>query len=102
MSHLEKLFPTPIKKEKVIKNGDSIVVTISDGKECRVPNLIGMSKKEVMEALDKLDLEYNFVFQSSSKEKNTAIKQSIRAGSKVSSGTTITVTLSNGKDIEVS
>ena len=88
------------KNGEVIKNGDSIVVTISDGKECRVPNLIGMSKKEVMEALDKLDLEYNFVFQSSSKEKNTAIKQSIRAGSKVSNGTTITVTLSNGKDIE--
>lgn len=86
-------------KGDVIKNGDSIIVTISDGSECKVPNLIGMSKKEVIEALEKVGLNYNFVTQNSSKEKNTAIKQSISAGSTVSSGTTITVTLSNGKTV---
>ena len=38
--------------------------------------------------------------QNSTKEKNTVIKQSISAGSTVSDGTTITVTLSNGKQTE--
>lgn len=88
------------KKGDTIKNGDSIIVTISDGKECKVPNVVGMSKKEAIEALEAAGLNYNFVTQSSSKSKNTVIKQSISAGSKVSSGTTITVTLSSGKNTE--
>lgn len=88
------------KKGDTIKNGDSIIVTISDGKECKVPNIIGMSKSKAIEALEDAGLNYNFVTQNSSKAKNTVIKQSISAGSKVSSGTTITVTLSSGKDNE--
>ncbi len=89
------------KKGDTIKNGDTIVVKISDGKECKVPNLIGMSKKEVISKLESLNLNYNFVYQSSNKySKDKVIKQSISAGSKVSSGTTITVTLSNGKKEE--
>ncbi len=88
------------KKGDTIKNGDSIIVTISDGKECKVPNIIGMSKSKAIQALEDAGLNYNFVTQNSSKAKNTVIKQSISAGSKVSSGTTITVTLSSGKDNE--
>lgn len=88
------------KKGETIKNGDSIIVTISDGKERKVPDLIGMTKKEAIEALEKVGLNYNFVTQNSNKSKNTVIKQSISAGSKVSDGTTITVTISNGKKVE--
>ena len=88
------------KKGDTIKNGDSIVVTISDGKECEVPDLIGMSRKEATDALEEAELNYNFVTQNSNKSKNTVIKQSISAGSNVSKGTTITVTLSNGKSVE--
>ena len=88
------------KKGDTIKNGDSIIVTISDGKECKVPNIIGMSKSKAIQALEDAGLNYNFVTQNSSKAKNTVIKQSISAGGKVSSGTTITVTLSSGKDNE--
>ena len=62
---------------------------------------LAMSKKEAIEALEDAGLNYNFVTQSSSKSKNTVIKQSISAGSKVSSGTTITVTLSSGKKTEL-
>ena len=88
------------KEGDVIKNGDSIIVTISDGEERKVPNIIGMSKKEAIDALEEVGLNYNFVMQNSTKEKNTVIKQSISAGSTVSDGTTITVTLSNGKQTE--
>ena len=59
-----------------------------------------MSKKEAIDALEEVGLNYNFVMQNSTKEKNTVIKQSISAGSTVSDGTTITVTLSNGKQTE--
>lgn len=88
------------KKGDTIKNGDSIVVTISDGSQCEVPDLIGMSKKEAIKALEDAGLNYNFVTQNSNKSKNTVIKQSISSGSEVSSGTTVTVTLSNGKNVE--
>lgn len=95
-----KVISYSYKKGESIKNGDSIIVVISDGKECKVPDVVGMSKKEASEALEKAGLNYNFVTQTSSKSKNTVIKQSISSGSKVSQGTTITVTLSNGKTVE--
>lgn len=86
------------KKGDVIKNGDAIIVTISDGKKCEVPNLVGMSKNDIISKLKKLNLNYNFVYQASSKvAKDKAIKQSVSAGSEVSKGTTITITLSSGK-----
>ena len=89
------------KKGDIIKNNDTIIVTISDGKEYKVPNLIGMSKKSIIAKLEDLGLNYNFVYQSSNKyTKDKAIKQSISAGSKVTKGTTITITLSNGKETE--
>ena len=77
-----------------------LLVTISDGEERKVPDIIGMSKKEAIDALEEVGLNYNFVMQNSTKEKNTVIRQSISAGSTVSDGTTITVTLSNGKQTE--
>ena len=89
------------KKGDIIKNNDTIIVTISDGKEYKVPDLIGMSKKAIITKLKDLELNYNFVYQYSNKyAKDKAIKQSISAGSKVSKGTTITITLSKGKENE--
>lgn len=86
------------KKGDVIKNNDVIVVTISDGKKSEVPNLIGMSKHDIISKLKKLGFNYNFVYQSNSKvAKDKALKQSISAGSEVSKGSTITITLSSGK-----
>lgn len=81
-----------------IKNDDTIIVKISDGKKCEVPNLKGLTKKEAISKLEKVNLKYNFVYKASNEiSKDKVISQSISAGSEVSSGTTITVTLSNGK-----
>lgn len=81
-----------------IKNDDTIIVKISDGKKCEVPNLKGLTKKEAISKLEKVNLKYNFVYKASKDiAKDKVISQSISAGSEVSSGTTITVTLSNGK-----
>lgn len=82
----------------VIKNNDSIVVTISDGEKLEVPDLKGMTKSDIISKLKKLGLNYNFVYKSDKNiAKDKAISQSISAGSDVSKGTTITITLSSGK-----
>ena len=82
----------------VIKNNDTIIVYISDGKKCEVPNLVNLSKNEAINKLKKANLDYTFIYKNSnSVSKDKVISQSISAGSNVSSGTTITVTLSNGK-----
>ncbi len=86
------------KKGDVIKNNDTIIIKISDGKKIEVPNLKGLTKKEISSKLDKLNLNYNFVYKSSNDvPEGKAISQSISSGSEVSSKTTITITISSGK-----
>lgn len=87
-------------KGDVIKNDDTIIVKISDGKKIDVPDLKGLTKKVAIKKLEDLDLKYNFIYKNSSKDKDIVIGQSISAGSNISSNVTITVTLSNGKKEE--
>lgn len=85
-------------KGDTIKNGDTIIVTISDGKKISVPNVKGLSKNEATSKLKSAGLNYSFVYKySDSVAKGNVISQSISSGSEVSSGTTITITISNGK-----
>ena len=80
-----------------IKNNDVIIIKISDGEEIEVPNLIGLSKSEIESKLNKISLNYNFVYKyNDDVDEGTSYKQSISKGSKVSSGTTITITISKG------
>ena len=89
-----------IKKGQTIKNDEAIVVTISDGENCKVPDLKGLSKADAISKLKKANLEYSFVYVSSDKAKDKVVNQSISSGSEVSCTTTITVNLSNGKSDE--
>ena len=86
------------KAGEAIKNDDTIIVTISDGKKREVPNLKGLTKKEAITKLDRVGLNYNFVYKNSVEDKDIVLRQSIGAGSEVSTGATITITLSNGKN----
>lgn len=87
-----------VKSGKTIKNDEVIIVTISDGKESIVPDIVGDTKANAISKLKEEGLGYNFIYQNSTKfSKDKVISQSISAGSKVSNGTTITVVLSNGK-----
>ena len=85
------------KKGEKINLDEAIIVTISDGKQTKVPDLVGLTKSEAITKLEKANLKYNFIYRNSSKKKNTVIDQSISAGSEISTATTITVSLSNGK-----
>jgi len=88
------------KKGDIIKNNDIIKIIISDGSKRTVPNLKGLTKKEAISKLEKAGLKYSFVYKNSSKEKDTVLNQSISSGSEISNGTTITITLSNGREEE--
>ena len=88
------------KAGQAIKKNDTITVTISDGVKKKVPDLEGLTKSEAIAKLDKVDLNYSFIYKNSDKKKNIVIDQSIKAGSEISSGTTITITLSNGEKEE--
>lgn len=90
------------KKGDTIKNSDTIIITISQGKKVTVPNLVGKTKDAAIKELKSLNLKYNFVYENSTKTKNTVIKQSLKAASEVSQNTTLTLTISNGKKPNVS
>ncbi len=80
-----------------IKNNDVVIVTISDGKRIEVPNLKGLTKNQAIDKLEKASLNYSFVYKySDTVASGKVISQSISAGSEVSQGTTVTVTISNG------
>ena len=86
------------KKGDTIKNNDTIIVTISDGKKISVPSVIGLTKSAAEAKLKSAGLNYNFVYRyNSNVEKGKVSNQSISAGSTVSAGTTVTITISNGK-----
>ncbi|MBQ8535452.1 MAG: PASTA domain-containing protein [Bacilli bacterium] len=81
-----------------IKNGDSVSVTISDGKQVEVPNVIGQSKSSAISKLEGAGLNYNVSSKySDSVAKDKVISQSISAGSKVGTGTTVSIIISLGK-----
>ena len=87
-----------LKSGYTIKNNDTIIVTISDGKKISVPNVKGLTKNEATTKLKNANLGYSFVYKySNSVAKGKVISQSISAGSEVSAGTTVTVTISDGK-----
>ena len=86
------------KKGETIKNNDLIVVTVSDGKEAVVPNVVGSTQAQATSKLKSAGFGYSLVYSySNTVLKGSVIKQSISGGSKVAQGTTITLTISNGK-----
>ena len=81
----------------IIKNGDTITVTVSKGKAITVPNFVGMSKSSIKTKCSELGLGCSFSYGSyGNTKKDVATSQSVSSGSKVESGTSINVVLSKG------
>ena len=70
---------------------------MSLGKKNTVPNFIGMTRKEAENACDENHLSCTFNYAYSTREKNTVINQNKTAGSEVTEGTNVVLTISNGK-----
>lgn len=87
-----KLISSSHKENQIIKNNETVILVISQGGNTIIPNLIGMTKEEASNNCKKANINCKFVDDSN--EKNTkVIKQSMRSGSNVPSGTTVTLTL---------
>lgn len=87
------------KKGEIIKNGETITVTVSKGKAITVPNFKGMTKANITTKCNSLGLtcSYSYGSYSSSTKKDVATGQSVTSGKKVEQGTAVTITLSRGK-----
>lgn len=85
------------KKGQSLKNDEVIKITVSDGAKRSVPDVVGLTKNQAARKLEDAGLNYNFVYKNSSTARDKVISQSMSSGSEVPDGTTITITLSNGK-----
>jgi beta-lactam-binding protein with PASTA domain len=92
-----KVISYSYKTGSVIKNGDSIVVNISDGSKKTVPNVVGLTKSNAISKLENAGVKYSVNYKNSTETKDKVIGQSISAGSEISSGTTVVINVSNGK-----
>ena len=92
-----KVISYSYEKGETIKNNDTIIVKVSDGKESSVPNVVNATKANAKSKLENAGFRVNYVYKCSTIANGNVIRQSISAGSGVSQGTVVTVTVSNGK-----
>ena len=81
----------------IIKNSDSIKVIISDGVKRSVPKVVGLTKNKACSKLEDEGLNCSVVYKNSTETKDKVLSQSISAGSEVSNGSTVVISVSNGK-----
>lgn len=90
----DDIIKASVKTGKAINLDETITVYVSKGKAVTIPNFIGKTKSEIQNECDKLNIKCTFVTEySTSKENNTAIKQSKNKGEQISEGDTIQITL---------
>lgn len=93
----DKIIKTSIEEGKNINLGETITVYVSKGIAVKVPNFIGKSKSEVQKECDNLGINCSFTESYSTKTKGTVIAQNINAGTEISKGDTIVITLATNK-----
>lgn len=91
---------SPAAKAQAAK-GSTITVTLSPGqKPITVPNVVGYSKSQAESALSNAGLKYAYAdAQYSDTVAEGSVISQTRSGETVSAGTTVTLTLSKGKQI---
>ncbi len=97
-----------IKKDTIIKvfpeegsnitTLDTVIITISRGKQVTVPNLTGLSKSSIETKCKEAKLSCTFTYGSytESTKRDISLYQSKRQGTIVGEGTNVTITLSSG------
>ena len=92
-----KIISVDKKPGQTLSQTETITVVVSLGKRRSIPNFIGMTRSEAKNACDNNGLSCTFNYAYSTKTKNTVINQNKTAGSEVSEGTNVILTISNGK-----
>ena len=93
----DKIIKTSTEEGKNINLEETITVYVSKGIAVKVPNFIGNSKSEVQKECDSLGINCSFTESYSTKTKGTVIAQNINAGTEISKGDTIVITLATNK-----
>lgn len=92
-----KVISYSYKEDEIIDPDDVVYVKVSLGKAITIPSFIGKSKSEIKNTCNSLGLRCSFTTGTYTKyTSNIAYAQSRTAGSKVASGSSITITLSKG------
>ena len=83
---------------QIIKDDDTVIVTVSKGKSISIPNFVGMSKSNITSKCNSLNLNCSFKSggYTDKTARDIAINQSKKAGTTVSEGTSLVITLSAG------
>lgn len=92
-----KIISVDKKPGQTLSQTETITVVVSLGKKRNIPNFIGMTRNEAKRACDNNGLSCTFNYAYSTKTKDTVIYQNKTAGSEVSEGTSVILTISNGK-----
>ena len=101
-------YSNSIKKDNIIKSShqagddikldDTVIITISKGKNITIPNFINKNKSEIQNTCTNLNISCTFKYGSKTEKiaKDIAISQSKSSGTTVSEGTNVIITLSSG------
>jgi len=95
-----KIIYASLPEDTVMKEGDSITLRVSLGKEvtfCSVPSLLGLNEYQAADKLRKSGLEVgDITYQTSSSPIGTVISQSVAEGSTLREQSKVSFTLSGG------
>ena len=94
----DKIISTSKKTGENISKDDVIIIKVSKGKSITIPNFVGMSKTEISQKCSSLNLNCSFKNGglTNSTKKDICISQNKKSGTKVSEGTNLILTISNG------
>ena len=81
-----------------LSENDTIVITISRGKQITIPNFIGMSKSNIQARCNSINIvcSFNYGEYTDGTARDIALRQSKGSGTVVAEGTNVTITLSSG------
>lgn len=86
-----------INEGQIISNDEEIVVNVSLGKPVTIPNFVGKSKSEITNTCASIGLTCSFYYGGySNTTKDYALSQNKSSGIEVVSGTSISISLSQG------
>ena len=84
----------------VVDWGSTVTIIVSSGKApVPAPNVVGRSESEARSELTAIGLSVSVTYEFSQTAKDQVLRQSVSPGTLVSSGDSITITVSSGEDI---
>ena len=92
-----KIIKASHKPGDIIKNADTIKITVSKGKATKIPNFIGMSVNEAKQSCSSNNLVCSYEYAYSDETKDTIIYQTKASGQQVAEGSGIVLTVSKGE-----